>query len=61
MANFIAAFDVPWIPVVVTVFAGVPAATAVLIAVDIPGVPAVTRISAVADLTYLLLLVFPSF
>jgi hypothetical protein len=52
VAKFITAFDVPWIPAVVTVSAGVPAATVVLFAVDIPGVP------AVADLTYLLLLVF---
>ncbi len=43
------------------VSAGIPAAAVFLIAVDIQGVPTVTRVSAVADLTYLLLLVFPSF
>jgi hypothetical protein len=60
VANFIAAFDVPWFPAVVKVsaVAGIPAPAGFLIAVDIPGVPAVTRVSAVADLTYLLLLVF---
>jgi hypothetical protein len=42
--------------VMVSAVAGIPATAVVLFAVDIP----VTRVSAVADLTYLLLLVFPS-
>jgi hypothetical protein len=57
VAKFIAAVVVPLVPAVIMVsaVAGIPAAAVALIDVDIP------QVSAVADLTSLLLLVYPSF